>query len=61
MLETTLTTTDALRYSLAMSGLALITALGILAITVYLLIEWRRDLNGLKTYLEENNITDKEQ
>lgn len=52
MLETTITTTEAIRYALMLSGMTAIIALGMLAIVVYLLNEWRKDLDGLKDYLE---------
>lgn len=60
MLETIITTSDALRYALAMSTLALVATVALVAVNVYLMIEWRRDLDGLKAYLESRGITDKE-
>lgn len=60
MLETIITTSDALRYALAMSTLALVATVALVAVNVYLMTEWRRDLDELKAYLEERGITDKE-
>ncbi|MBQ9021049.1 MAG: hypothetical protein IJ113_03395 [Eggerthellaceae bacterium] len=61
MLETILTTNEALRLALAMSGLAAILALGMLAVVVYLMNEWRKDLDGLKAYLEQTGVTKSEE
>lgn len=47
MLETTITTTAAIKMALQMSGAACIVAFGLLVITIYLLHEWRKDWQAL--------------
>ena len=55
-LESIITTNEALRLSLAMSGIAVILTFGMLAIIIYLLNEWKHELDGLKMYLEMRNF-----
>lgn len=47
MLETTITTTAAIKLTLMMAGAACIMAFGLLVIVLYLLNEWRKDLDAM--------------
>lgn len=56
MLETIITTSQAIRWTLAMAGMTCIITVGMLGIVVYLLNEWRKDMNRYDDYITEHII-----
>ena len=56
MLETIITTSQAIRWALAMAGLSSILAVGMLGIVTYMLNEWRKDMNKYDDYITSHII-----
>ena len=56
MLETIITTSQAIRWTLAMAGFSSILAIGMLAITAWLLNEFRKDLAKFDDWVTEQII-----
>ena len=56
MLETIITTSQAIRWTLAMAGFTAILSIGMLAITAWLLNEFRKDLAKFDDYITQHII-----
>lgn len=56
MLETIITTSQAIRWTLTMAGFTAILSIGMLAITAWLLNEFRKDLGRFDDYITQHII-----